>query len=425
MKKILLISLMIIFCLSYADNKEKYEKKVAKSDLAIQDPKKSIKPGTWEDRGEIFMDAYECNSKDFLTGMDMATLELTKGKPDKVEGDFRFYGTVKLTLDKNQIVRVDETMPIFPDALDKAAEAYKKSIELTIGLNKKVDKDVVGKLKKIAECYITEAVYGFQDKEYKKASSNLSSALAIKDIPEYQLIDAKTDTNLIYNVGLAFTYVENHLDAIKYFERAKGLNYKNADLYRLLSVSYIKTKDTVNSINVLKYGFEKYPSDEAIIVEMINIFITLNKAEEAIGYLDKGISLNPTNASFYYAKGVLLAQIKKLDEAISTYQKALELKPEYFEACYNLGVIFYNQAVEIQKEAQAIPASKTKEYDAKVEESNQVFLKSIPYFEKANQIDPKDKSTLESLKNIYFKNRNISKDMQEKYEKIKTQLESK
>ena len=46
------------------------------------------------------------------------------------------------------------------------------------------------------------------------------------------------------------------------------------------------------------------------------------------------------------------------------------------------------------------------------------FKRSIPIMEKALEISPKNKATVETLKNLYFRFRTESDTMQKKYEEI-------
>jgi len=92
--------------------------------------------------------------------------------------------------------------------------------------------------------------------------------------------------------------------------------------------------------------------------------------------------------------------MNNLAEAEKAYLKAIELKPDYFEANYNLGALYVNQAAEIQNEANKLKLNDPT-YDSKKAEADKILQKSIPYLETATQLDPKDKSTLLALKEIY------------------------
>ena len=55
-------------------------------------------------------------------------------------------------------------------------------------------------------------------------------------------------------------------------------------------------------------------------------------------------------------------------EAIADYQRAIEISPENFGATYNLGVVYYNEA--LQKKTAASGERDNVKYNAMINESN-------------------------------------------------------
>ena len=49
-------------------------------------------------------------------------------------------------------------------------------------------------------------------------------------------------------------------------------------------------KDTVGALNVLKEGYEKYPEEQTVLEGMIQVYIDLNKTDEAMKYLEMAIA---------------------------------------------------------------------------------------------------------------------------------------
>jgi tetratricopeptide (TPR) repeat protein len=93
--------------------------------------------------------------------------------------------------------------------------------------------------------------------------------------------------------------------------------------------------------------------------------------------------------------------MNNVGEAEKAYIKAVELKPDYFEANYNLGALYVNQAAQIIDEANKLPLSATKEYDALKKQADDILAKSIPYLETASSLDPSDKNAFIIKRNLY------------------------
>ena len=92
------------------------------------------------------------------------------------------------------------------------------------------------------------------------------------------------------------------------------------------------------------------------------------------------------------------------DLSIATYQKALAAEPENYDALFNLGVFYFNDAVELKREVDNMNMAEYQQRGKEVE--GRVcgkFQKAKPYFEKALKVRPNEeeaKSTLENVNNI-------------------------
>lgn len=89
------------------------------------------------------------------------------------------------------------------------------------------------------------------------------------------------------------------------------------------------------------------------------------------------------------------------------YNKVLELDSNNISANYNLGILFYNKAVNIINNL---------DYDMDMfafmevqENCVEIFKQSLPFMEKAYELDPNRKETLIGLSGIYFSLHEIDK----------------
>ena len=111
----------------------------------------------------------------------------------------------------------------------------------------------------------------------------------------------------------------------------------------------------------------------------------------------------------------------KYDDAIASLGKSIELKGDQYDTQFNMGVCYYNKAVEMfQKANEIVDVTK---YNVAVGEANAVFTKAIPYFEKASTIKPDDVDALKNLKELYFRLRTVNPDYEAKYDAIMKKLQ--
>lgn len=319
----------------------------------------SIKwPRTWEVRGEIYQAVFQSKDKNF----------------------------------KN----------LSADPLTVAYDSYLKVVELDT-------KNVFSKSIKIKFTLLigdiaNQAVAAFNEEKYEKALKSFEQIMSIEQNPICKADNTNVvDTVVIFNAALTAFKVKKFDKAIEFYKKAAFYKYNGARTYELLSESYLAKNDTIGALEILQEGLKEYPDNSAILVQLINIYEKRNKVEDAMKYLDLAISKEPGNESFYLFRGALCERLQNIDEAIKCYEKAIELKPGYMDAFFNLGIIYYNRGVKQIDEANSVPSNQPEKYEAEKNKANLEFMKALPYLEKALVLNGKDKMTLESLKNVYYR----------------------
>lgn len=300
-----------------------------------------------------------------------------------------------------------------------ALDSYRKAISL----------DTKGSLRKqintqlsLMSFTVVNAAYEFNDnKDLVNALDCFEQSLAIDSITA----PGKIDSAIVYNAGLIADQAKIFDKARFYYNRCVEIRYGGSQVFGLLAIMDKNQGDTAAYMATLERGMKVYPDDcQPLIVELINHYINNNQADMALEYLAKAIEREKNNATFYQAQGALYDKIGKPDEAKASYEKALEINPDYFDAWLNLGVQVYNKAVEMAKAANDIPANKPKEYDAAIAAAFEQMNLAIPYFEKANAINPSDTYTMQALKECYYKLRQTHPEYNDKYNDIKAKLDA-
>jgi Flp pilus assembly protein TadD len=128
------------------------------------------------------------------------------------------------------------------------------------------------------------------------------------------------------------------------------------------------------------------------------------KGEDALAKINKTIAADPTNSNLYAVRGSMYDQQKKTDLALADYRKSVELDPNNFDAQFNLGVSNYNRAADAYTKASKMDLKTYQVSGKKLEaEGKKYFQASVPYFEKALELQPEDRNTLSSLQKVYFR----------------------
>ena len=231
------------------------------------------------------------------------------------------------------------------------------------------------------------------------------------------------DSGVYYNAGLAAFNGKMYDKAIPYFQKCAEMKYEGTMPYFLLYSCYMNLQDMANAEATLKKAFEIYTDDKDVMMQLVDFYINNDKLDAAFTYLNMAKEKNPNDHTLWWAEGVIYMRQDKYDEAIAVLTKSVELKGDEYNTQFNLGVSYYNKAVEMFQKANDI--MDVNKYNAAVGEANKVFIKAIPYFEKANQLNPTDVDTMKNLKELYFRLRAVYPEYEAKYNDIMKKLEGK
>jgi len=278
--------------------------------------------------------------------------------------------------------------------VNQAYESYEKAIQIDAKVRNRVNLQ-------LNDLYIAAVTHGseaFEKKDFNKALEMFELSLKIESAPIFKNI---IDTSMMYNCGLAALNAKNYDKAIEYFQKAAQYGYNGGVTYSLLRSAYIEKGDSVNALKTLQEGFEKYPNDLNMIVDLVNYYITAQKVEDALKYLNIAKEKEPNNPSFYFAEGTLYEKLNDFEKAEAAYRKATEIDPNSFNAWYNLGVLYYNKAVKIFDAA--TNEKDDVKYNQLLEQGNEVLKQCIPFLEQAHKIDPKEETCAKTLLGLYFR----------------------
>lgn len=132
---------------------------------------------------------------------------------------------------------------------------------------------------------------------------------------------------------------------------------------------------------------------------------------------DKSIDLKEQEIAFQLALGSNYMELYKKDStrarvnlegAKAAYEKILKIDSNHMKANYNLGVLYYNEAVNLidgmdYDEVDLMAISQIED------QSIELFKQSLPFMKVAYKQNPKDRNTLEGLAGIYFSLREYEK----------------
>lgn len=312
------------------------------------------------------------------------------------------------------------------------------------------------------------AIYNFNDglnafdkQQYAQATEHFAEVTAIAALEDGKRFagNKKMDTIArqarLYQ-GYSAYYANRFDDATGILETAKGDPLtKDANVYLMLGEIYVEQKKMEKAENIFNEARAAYPDNKAIKNAEINYFIRAGKMDLLVRKLEDAVKTEPNNADMWFNLGTTydgMANPKdKSDNELpkpanfeelfkkseNAYQTALRIEPNKTDASYNLGALYYNRAVMVNKEMNEIKgatAADQKKYDALKATRDEWFGRAMPSLEQAlSSLDGKpfaslgegDKFTYQAsimaLKEIYAKQNKMDKvaDLKKKLEAIK------
>ena len=198
--------------------------------------------------------------------------------------------------------------------LDKAIEAYKKTISL------KPD---------FAEPYYNMG-------NVLKNHGKLDEAVAAYN----KAILLKSNYVKAYNnMGLVLQGQGKIDEAIEAYNKSISLNPNYAETFNNLGIALQHQRKLDEAMNAFKKALSLKPDSAETYNNLGSVYQDQRKLDEASEVYNKAISLKPDHAEFYCNIGGVLKVQGKLDEAMGAYHKALSLKPNYPDAYNNIGVV--------------------------------------------------------------------------------------
>ena len=355
--------------------------------------------------------AYNANKEgDFATAATYIEQAIQNPKANVKNKTWRYRGEIYLNISKDSAL-----FAAYPDALVRAKDSYMKAQEL----------DSKGS-------YASEIQVGLGQVQMAASNAgignyntgNFGAAGAFFDLgAEIAQAFETTDTMAIYNAALCYEKAGEVDLAVARYRACADIEYQVPNVFLFVSNLYRENGREAEALETLAEARGLYPREQSLIIEELNIYLTNEEFDKAKENLALAAEQDPTNEILWFSLGSVLDNLGNADEAIEAYKKALEVKADYFDANYNLGALYFNQAVQGINAANDMwkPRMTKAESDAQKqmeEDAKALFETAKPYLESAHATDANDLETMRSLRDIYARTGDDDK-MLELTDKIK------
>lgn len=268
-------------------------------------------------------------------------------------------------------------------------------------------------VKKMMEYYknqelVKYGIYLNEQKDYVGAYQAFLRHIQIPELPMMQndklQKEMPRDSTYIqykYYAAIFAVQSEQHNEAIALLNDLKDGDFEAISVNQFLYQEYVALKDTANFLATLESAIQRFPGEPWFLQNLINFYIFSGQEQTAIDYLATAIEREPNVAQYHLIKGNLNENQRHYEEALKDFDNALALDPKLADAEAGKGRVYYNQAVKMNEDAAYI--SDNKAYKKALAEMNEEFKKSLPFFEKAHELDPENRDYMITLKGLYYR----------------------
>lgn len=159
-----------------------------------------------------------------------------------------------------------------------------------------------------------------------------------------QAYELSHDAQFLPLLSYYLTMQHRSKDAVKWLEKARLADPKNANVLLFLGMDYLDLDKVDKAREVLEIGVEAHPQDPQLHFQLGIAYDRLNRFDEAVKQFERVLYLDPKNAAAMNYLGYSYADRGvRLDEAEDLAQRAVKLDPENGAYWDSLGWIHYKQ----------------------------------------------------------------------------------
>ncbi|MFZ1749609.1 MAG: hypothetical protein WAU01_05435 [Saprospiraceae bacterium] len=321
-----------------------------------------------------------------------------------------------------------------PTAGIEAIDAFDKA--MTLAAKKSHTKDALEGIKINEELTNNIAITYFQDQDYGSAYKNFKVTLKAQELLKANGEKSRLDDPAIGKDQLFYTAVSAYFsdykaESVPLFEKlyiageAQPLVYEA--LFNMASESNIE-----KAMEYLDAGRKANPDDNGLLFAEINYYLKVGRLNILTDKLKAAIEKEPDNLTVYTTLGNVYDQLNQKERAAGNIEKAdeyfassldyftqsLAKDPKNFDATYSMGALYYNKAASMTSKLNELSndysSAGTKKFNDIKAQMDAIFLQALPFFLKAEELDPKDQNTMIALKEIYARDGKLDKSAEYK-----------
>ena len=338
--------------------------------------------------------AYNANkSGDYKAAAGYIEEAITIEKAALKDKTWRYRGEIYLNIANDSALVLE-----FPNALWVAKESYTKAKELDTKGN--YEREIITGLGLVQTTAGNQGITDYTTENYTGAAAKFDLSAEVAGM--FDVID----TMAVFNAALCYEKSGDVDLAVARYKACGSYGYQVPNVYLFVANLLRQDGRVEEALTELQAAREMFPREQSLIIEELNIYLENKDYERAENNLKLAAEGDPTNEILWFSLGSVYDNLGKTDLAAESYLKALEINAAYFDANYNLGAMYFNEAVQGINAANdmwkpRMTKAESAEQKALEDAAKEKFIEARPYLEAAHEANPEDIDTIRSLRDIY------------------------
>jgi tetratricopeptide (TPR) repeat protein len=185
--------------------------------------------------------------------------------------------------------------------------------------------------------------------------------------------------------------------------RMEAIPSKRGEIYKNIALILVQEGKIEEAKKAIADARKTNPEDTSLILTEANLYLETKDYETYKRIVGEALEKNPNNVDLIFNLGVISANAKNPIDAEKYYMKVMEIDPKYINAYINLAALkLENEKVIIDEMNKLGTSAKDmKRYDVLKAKREDLFKGTIPYLQKAVELDPANIDVSKTLLNVY------------------------
>jgi tetratricopeptide (TPR) repeat protein len=185
--------------------------------------------------------------------------------------------------------------------------------------------------------------------------------------------------------------------------RMEAIPSKRGEIYKNIALILVQEGKIDDAKKAIADARKTNPEDTSLILTEANLYLETKDYETYKKLVGEALEKNPKDVDLIFNLGVISANAKNPADAEKYYKRVLEIDPKYINANINLAALkLENEKVIIDEMNKLGTSAKDmKRYEVLKSQRQDLFKSTIPYLQKAVELDPTNVDVSKTLLNVY------------------------